>query len=348
LIFQKSSFIRISEVKGAWQDKLAAFVISLIVAAISWRFVERPFRTGKFRPNRRTLFWVVGSTAAATAALGVIMITAQGFPGRFPPEALAADRYTDYNFSAAFRTNICFIDPVTGSGSFAGFNKSVCLADDPKRKHYLLMGDSHAAQLHPGLAAVFPELNISQATTAGCRPLFTQPEYAGKYCGQMWNYIYGDYLSHSHVDVVILSARWFESDVPELNRVISWMQQKGIEVIFFGPSIEFDVPLPRLIALALRDHNPGRIEKHFATQAMELDKKLQQIAVNQWKVRYVSEFDDLCNPGMASQIQSDLWTSTGCPVYASPGVPLLFDADHLTPQASILFAKSLRNRQQLP
>jgi hypothetical protein len=164
LVFQESSYILISAPPGSKPVKVAVFVASLIVATLSWLFVETPFRTGRFRPSRRALFLVTGIAVTLIAGVGSFTVAYEGFPARFPSEALDIDRYTNYDFTSAFRENVCFIDPKTTLGSaFTNFDKSTCLAEDPTPKHYLLIGDSHAAHLYPGLVTVFPELNISQA-----------------------------------------------------------------------------------------------------------------------------------------------------------------------------------------
>jgi peptidoglycan/LPS O-acetylase OafA/YrhL len=346
LVFYKSSYAQILPSVGTWPDKAAVFLASLIAATLSWRYIETPFRKGAFRPDRRALILMTATAGALILTVGGIMIFSGRLPGRFPSDALVVDRYTNYDFTAAFRRNVCFIDPVTRFGTFADFNKPTCLAEDRSRKQYLLMGDSHAAHYYPGLTTVFPELNISQATTAACKPFLTQPDGIENYCVSMWKYIYGDYLLHHHVDAVMMSGHWNDYDFPELERTTAWLTKKGIQVILFGPTVEFDVPLPRLLAFSLRDHKPGMIDSHFLSKTLQTDRRLQEVARNRWKVRYISAFEDLCTPKLTAKI--GLQTAVGCPVYAARGVPLLFDADHLTPEASILYARTMRARNQLP
>jgi peptidoglycan/LPS O-acetylase OafA/YrhL len=269
LIFLEEKYIHL-DYDSSKQRKLAVFAATLVVATLSWLFVERPFRQGRFRPGRRALFLVTGVAVVLIAAVGVFMVTSQGFRSRFPSEALDIDRYTKYDYATAFRrSNVCFLDP--RFGTFEQFDKATCLSEDLARKHYLLIGDSHAAHLYPGLHAVFPELNISQATTAGCLPLLTQPAGTAYCDGSMWKYIYGDYLTHHHVDAILIAGRWHEADFPELGRTIAWIQQQGIEVILFGPIPEFDVPLPRLLTLSLRDRGFAMLDRHRRIDPMQTD-----------------------------------------------------------------------------
>ena len=331
------------------QLKLSVVKVSMIAGTLSWRFVETPFRTGRFRPGRRALFRVTGAAAALVAIFGVFTLASEGFPSRFPSGALALARYTDFDFAQAVRKNVCFIGPFATSGTtFADFNKAACLAEDPTRKHYLLIGDSVAAHLYPGLLAVFTELNVSQATSAGCKALLTDPKNRRDYCVGMQKYIFGDYLPRHHVDAILISGLWAEADFPELGRTIVWLQQRGIETILFGPVTEFNVPLPRLLMLSLRDRNVAMIDRYRSIVAWQTDQKLSEIARNQWKIRYISTYENLCASPQTRAAQDSLPTTSNCPVYAAPGVPLFYDDHHFTPDGSILFAKTMRKREQLP
>ncbi|MCU1329162.1 MAG: hypothetical protein JWN34_4532 [Bryobacterales bacterium] len=347
LVFQENSYFLISAPAGSKAVKVVVFFASLLVATLSWLLVEQPFRTGRMRLARGPLLRLAAVATTLLAMVGAFAVASHGFPARFPAQALAADRFTHFDSAAAFRENVCFIDPsVTFGSAFSNFNKDVCLADDPVRKHYLLIGDSHAAHLYPGLKSVFPEINLSQATVTSCKPFLDEPAGTVDYCVDMWKYIFGDYLLHHHVDAVLMSGRWDESDFPELGLTIEWLRAHGIPVILFGPVVEFDVPLPRLLAIALRDARPGMIDAHSSMQPAATDKRLAEVARDQWNVRYVSTFEDLCDK--RADGGTKLRTKLGCPVYAARDVPLLFDSDHLTPAGSILFAKAMRELHQFP
>jgi peptidoglycan/LPS O-acetylase OafA/YrhL len=345
LVFQNTSYILIAAPSGTKAMKIAVFMASMVVATLSWRYVETPFRKGKLRPGRRMLFAVNGVVGVVIASIGWRMVVSHGFSARFPSEAIEVDRFTNYDATTAFRENVCFIGP---KSTYADFNRATCLADDATRKHYLLIGDSHAAHLYPGLSTVFPELNISQANTHSCLPFLPDSEDAtDPDCSKMSQFIFGDYLLHHHVDAVLIAGRWEEPELGQLGRTIAWMAQHGIRVILFGPMMKFDVPLPRLIAISLRDRDPAAIERQRMNETLQVDRKLAALAQDKWKVRYISAFEDLCGTQVRMEEKAHPETSAGCPVYAVPGVPLLFDTNHLTPQGSILYARAMRARNQL-
>jgi hypothetical protein len=344
VVFQKTSFILVSAPSDSKTFKIACFIVSMVVATLSWALVETPFRKGRFRPQRRTLFAITGAAVVVLAIAGVLGVEARGYPARYPAEAIAIDKYNGFDPAAIYRENVCFITP---RSHFSDFNKKLCLTDDPARKNYLLMGDSHGAMLYPGLHEVFPEINILQATTSSCRPFATHPPGTGPDCVNMWQFIYGDYLLHHPPDAVIIAGNWDEDEFDELGRNIETIKGLGLRVIVVGPMIEYDQPLPRLLTVALRDRDLRFVDRHRIKGDAEADRKLAALARSVWKVRYISVFEDLCAAQLEMVAKAQPETSGGCPVYAAPGVPLLFDTDHLTEEGSVLFAKAMRAGHQL-
>src|SRR5262249_19285961 len=77
--------------------KLGAIAATVIIATLSWRYIEQPFRSGPWRPSRRKLFVMAGSTAAALAAIALGTVQFQGLPGRFSPEALTVAAQMNYD-----------------------------------------------------------------------------------------------------------------------------------------------------------------------------------------------------------------------------------------------------------
>jgi hypothetical protein len=59
-----------------------------------------------------------------------------------------------------------------------------------------------------------------------------------------------------------------------------------------------------------------------------------ELAATRWHVPYLSIYRDLCEPE--------------CPIYAAENVPLLFDDNHFTVPASVLFVARVRQAGQIP
>ena len=88
-----------------------------------------------------------------------------------------------------------------------------------------------------------------------------------------------------------------------------------------------------MVAISLRDHDPAEIEKHRMPESENLDKKMAGMARDQWKVEYISAYEDLCTPE--------------CVAYGAPGVPLMFDK-HYTADGAATLARVIKAKGQLP
>jgi len=265
-------------------------------------------------------------------AIGVVMLLFHGVPSRFPADAVRVASYLDYNSTDGFRTGTCFI---SSGYNFADFRSATCLHEESEKKNYLLLGDSHAAQLWYGLSNTLRGINVMQATASGCMPTIEQLPRSAERCRQLMNYIFADFLPSHHVDALLIAGRWSREDVPQLSRTIAWAKARNIQIILFGPMLQYDAALPRLLATSIRDNEPDMPYRHRIAEYERLDKSMLSQAQDTWKVRYVSFFKTLC--GMGS-----------CVEYAEDGVPLQSDYGHLTEDGSVLVARRLRASGELP
>ncbi len=311
--------------------KLVAIGVTLIVATLSWRYVEAPFRWGPRRPSRGLLFAMAGAAAAALAGFGLLARVSYGLPGRFPPEVLKIaaqmnyDQKRDGNY---FRSGRCFLDY---EDRVQALDASGCLRLDGSRPNYLLMGDSYAAHLWHGLSTAFPEVNIMQATGAGCTPLLDRS--FTPLCDAMMRFLFSDYLPRHKPDGLILSARWLGSDLGQVARLLDWAADHGLRVVLIGPLMRYDDLLPRLLAYSVENGDPRLADEH-RIDLRRLDEDMRRLARLKGAA-YVSLLDLLCQ-------------GTSCETFAAPGVPLQFDDGHLSRAGSLFVAERLRAAGLLP
>jgi hypothetical protein len=311
---------------------LVALAVSFVVATLSWRFVELPFRNGPLKLSGAGLFNTAFAGSVVVSGFAVWMLVSYGLPGRFPPEAVRVASYLHYGTKDEFREGTCFLLP---PAKFQNFDPSTCLREDPGRKNYLLIGDSHAAALWYGVAHTLDGINVMQATAAGCKPTLQNVLEATVECTRLMNYVFNQFLTAHHIDALLIAARWERSDLPRLADTLTWASQHGIKATLFGPMVQYDSSLPRLLAASIKDNDPNIPYSHRVAECARLDEEMSRMAQTKWKVRYVSLFKSLC------QKQS-------CVEYAAQGVPLLFDYGHLTKDGSVLLAQILRQNDQLP
>lgn len=330
----------------------AVIVASVVLATLSWRFVETPFRKGKLRPERRRLFVISAYASAFITLIAVGLVITNGVASRFSPEVLRADQFANAGPKVGWRDGQCFLSLAPSSAmasNFSSFDKAVCMHEASKKKQYLLYGDSHAADKYAGLAKIFPDLDILQANVSSCPALLPEFQQSGSVCEQMSAYIFDDFLLHHHVDAVLLSAQWRETEMTGLGQTLNWLVQRGIPAIVIGPGIEFEVSMPHLVATWMRRGRPaGFMDEFRLREPQVLDKSMAALARSQWKIPYISVYGDLCRSQVEMIAKSQPEMAAGCPIFGVNDAPLLVDTNHFSEGGSILFAQAVRSEGQLP
>jgi peptidoglycan/LPS O-acetylase OafA/YrhL len=309
---------------------VAKIVMSVAFGALSWRFIERPFRTGAFRTaSRERIFTWAALSAAALSLVSVVFVAGRGLPGRFPAQA---DRVGNYIAEASLpRGPQCFVE-----ASFSDFNADYCLAERPGKANFLLLGDSHANALWPGLARSMPDANVMEATGSSCPPL--RGNYDRSTCGALRHFVYDDYLPAHHVDAVILSENWTSvADFDALESALGWLRERGIPVLIIGPGPKYSAPLPFLLALGLVWHEPTLAQRRLLPGMGELDREIDSKAAARPGLRYASVWRALC-PAERCQEYVD----------RAKGIPMLSDDNHLTDAGAALVVRRMQAAGEIP
>jgi peptidoglycan/LPS O-acetylase OafA/YrhL len=303
--------------------------VALVLGAISWRFVEQPFRLGGALSMSRTgVFRLALAGLASIALVGSLALCWHGIPSRFSVEARRVASYRDEHSDEQYRTGTCFMTP--RNWTLDEFDARTCMPDDGKKPKLLILGDSHAAHLWWGMNIVLPEWNVMQATSAGCKPVVEQRPRQFPGCTRLMDYVLKTYLPSHRVDTLLLEAHWDPGDVPSLSQTMDSLRSQHVHVVLLGPMLQYDAPLPRLLAMSMMQEDPSIPAVHRVTAMSLLDGQMADAARGQWQVPYVSMIQLLCDGDVCLQ-------------YAGPSVPLLSDYGHLTKEGSILVAKKLRD-----
>jgi peptidoglycan/LPS O-acetylase OafA/YrhL len=311
-------------------DRIILVLVSVALAAISTRFIERPFRlraSADIKPTTK-VFVFGGATMAAAIACGVVVIASGGMASRFPPEIVRLGSYLAYDDVASFRTDSCFLS--TNSNDFHRFRSDLCLAPATDRPNLLLIGDSHAAHLWSGLAAEFPDLNVMQATVAQCLPLLNAAPDGpfDKACRDMMEEMLLHYIHDHRLDGVILAGHWAKENVVPLIETVRYVRQFVPNIYVVGPIIEYSQPLPRILAVAALDHRAGLAEQLRLKEPFSLDL-MMKAALSETGTHYVSMVGTMCD-------------GRDCLTTTPEGAPVQFDYGHLTEAGSRLVAARWR------
>ena len=311
---------------------LVEVVASFGLAILSWRFVERPFRKGVLKLSGQPLFAAAGVTMAAFIGISLWTMSAHGFAGRFPADAVrVASSLNDVAEDQSMRTGSCFI---TTDYRFDKYNYDLCLKQDKNKKNYLLLGDSHSAMLWSALANELKDANVMQANTNACPPVLHPTGSAD--CKKMMDFIFEKYLPAHPVQALFLVGRWQPQDLTELTKTIEWAKQRKIPVTVFGPMPEYDGPLPRLLAYSIAWNKPDLPMHHLVNTTGPLDVQMQAMAETVWHVPYISLYKTICQ-------------SERCLEYAdtTEKIPLMSDTNHLNQYGASLVVQRLVHEGEL-
>ena len=307
-------------------EQVFAALLSIVLAALTWAFVEQPCRRAPVA--RATVFRTAGAATAALVACAAVVVVSGGAPQRYPSDVAKLASFVDYPVrDAAFRAGACFIDSRYRA---ADFDPRACLQATPGRKQVVLMGDSHAAHLWSALAKVAADTDVLQATASGCIPTVVARPGSATRCTDVIQMMYGSVLPRRPGAVVVLSAEWQAKDDRLLVQTFDWARRHRIRLVLLGPSVEYDQPLPLLLAEARQRRDPALPDRHLIPGFAQADRKLARLAASHG-VAYVSLYDLVCPAGR-------------CRHQAPSGAPMQFDSDHFT-QDGAFYVASLIERQ---
>jgi len=328
IAFQKADWLLVAS-SSKLVERGTVLIASLVIATLSWWLIERPTRN-RSRVSMRALVITFGGLLATLAAFGMVLIATDGLPQRFSPNANRLASYLDYDFDHEMRVGHCLLSdrmPITQ------FDRQTCLPALPGRPSFLLIGDSHAGALSAGMIPAFSNANILQITASGCLPILEpQPLAPGKACDALMHFGLTELPLQRRIDRVWLFGRYgigtIENNVRSVIATAMILKRKGLKVTIIGPNPEYRVALPRLLAKGALRGEPNYTDAFQSPEPKLADARLRQEAARHG-LDYVSPIAWLCN-------------AKRCRTEAAPGVPLLFDADHLTREGGGIIAQRLR------
>jgi peptidoglycan/LPS O-acetylase OafA/YrhL len=215
-------------------ESLLMLAASLVLAWLSWRYIERPFRKiGQMR-SRKVL--ISGAAAMlATFVAGTVGILNGGFPLRYPD-------FIDRTISGVedWGGDLCFHQNQSKAGDWSA---EVCTRIHGSNGRILLWGDSFAAQYMPGILRDAKRINadVLQYTFAGCPPILAYFSFARLGCSQ-FNAKVVNIIEAQNIDTIVIAGRW--TDVPprtlsRLSETLAAIKVRGIRVFVFGQSPQF-------------------------------------------------------------------------------------------------------------
>ena len=214
----------------------------------------------------------------------------------------------------------CFI--TTKHKAIAEYNETACLSVKPTGKNFLLIGDSHAADLQEGLRARFADknINIMVTTASGCSP-FVDEKKGRKLCRDLFSYAFKVFVDKNagKIDGVIISGNWVNRGGSKtvqkgLDTTLAYLAKYKLPAIIIGQNEIYSLTYPVLKA-----------------KELQFNKNLRDVYVNKGcyrindflKGKFESRYIEIINKKSLPPLRAD---------YS----PYMFDKDHFTPYGAEL------------
>lgn len=285
-------------------------ITSVVLAYFSWKYIETPFRNKKdFSQKQIFAYGLIGSVFFV--AIGITGSFTDGYANRFLSIApLLSTRSDDLQ-----RVDECFL--LNANANAFDLNKC-SKKTSGKRFNILLLGDSHAASLYPGLKKYLDgnDVNVEMMTAAYCVPLVehfpkNKSQTATSRC-ELINQKFIGLLSSQKFDLVVISSfmlEWgFRGDpkwsypgyyVDFVNKVK--LINSEVDVLIVG---QFPVWTDNLPNILLKESIANNYESVFNIpnySSFGIDNRIffvNDVLKNDFTavgIKYISVVDKLCN-----------------------------------------------------
>lgn len=302
----------------AREYKIAVIALTFVLSILSYHAIENPVRKtlNTYSASKNYLTYGVTCTILMVFFFGAAQYKAAHTDGKLQ----YYEKFLSYGVSD-FRNGTCFLSST--SNDYSLFNKELCNTHTDGKINILLIGDSHAAHWYPAMKNVFPEYTTTQVTSSGCKPVLKTK--GPDRCTQLIEWAYNELVTNYHFDKVLISAQWVKDDVKQLKDTVNFLSNHAGEVIVLGPTIEYNVAPPRLLAKgATREEISS---KNNYDKIKSYDRLLVESIGSD--ASYISVLDAVCP------------SRDECILTTSDNTPLQFDYGHLTSEGATHIMKSI-------
>ncbi len=249
-------------------EKIACVVVSFLLAAASWKFIETPFRRKDgLLKSRKAVFTASFAALSLMALGGLYVVYKDGVPGRIQGEALMYAQGQDDKDPALKGCNLNKFERI-GRDDICQSNP-----EGKKKPAFVLWGDSHADAIAPAFIRLSKEHGVNGyiAFKHDCPPILDvhhkSYESRAPTCTD-YNTAHFEFIKRSKIKHVYLVATWsnwakdknlyfdkkdwypayqgrYENIVMAgVQRTVDELQKIGVKVYFLidGPTMRFEPP----------------------------------------------------------------------------------------------------------
>jgi peptidoglycan/LPS O-acetylase OafA/YrhL len=232
--------------------QMSLLFLSFIVAVLSWKFIETPFRKRLILKTRGQIFSFAGVTFAILMAAGIVVDQGRGFPSRFSPQALA---YASGSADQGYRIDLP--RALAERGIFIRLGPT----DQRLPTRLFVWGDSHAMAVLSIVNTLCQEHGIQAlaATHSATAPMLGY-DFEGQSSLKQDSIPYNNavyrFIQANHIGDVFLVARWgggYGSETTQLHscllNTIAALKDAGCRVWILGQVPCPGLNVPRYLAI---------------------------------------------------------------------------------------------------
>lgn len=312
---------------------------TLLVAAASWRLIERPVRARVLMKSTRTLLVGLGIGSAGILLAGLVLWNSDGFPHRFPPDA----RGLIVSMNATPELVRC-AEEVSLEQVSAGRVCNYGLGDTSRK--VLVWGDSHALALMPAVNALAKAHGMHTYLVAkyNCLPLFAPPSPTridpaiDRYRCATFNAAVVEAIARLEPELIILDGAWAVPEPPPhvpdiaagieqtVNRVGD--HSRSICVVFAVPKLKYAVSHALLVAR----------RRHISDDFLRLSRA--DALAQHWDMEH--DVRDMAQrSGLKVVDPKDALCPEDSCIYKADDRSLYFDDNHLSVYGALYVARAL-------
>ena len=343
------SFLRIVEGSNPEAKlRIAALVVSILLAWLTYKLIEKPIRFGKKSGGVTTALL---SLMIAVGFVGYYCYQQDGFEGvgfRDAEKSEYARHFTNSLPEWGYFEKNKILEKLRSECDFYDLDKyrigqatkiprktisENCFKRDTRYSSTaLIWGDSHAQALYPGLVNNLPDgWQTLQVTSSGCAPDITVKQSSDSdHCVQS-NWFALKTIKEVKPNIVIVGQNVGHS-AKTFNEIADGLKNLGVNtVLFVGPTPHWTKNLPVIIMRDLWKNTPNRTFSGIDERVLIINTKLkEQFGSTDARV-FVNLIDFFCN-------------EAGCLTYLGDDKKMgitSWDYGHLTPVASDHLARNL-------
>jgi peptidoglycan/LPS O-acetylase OafA/YrhL len=301
-------------------------ILSFVLATISWKFIEQPFRKKHaYGKNRALLFRCSITSILFFVVIGYIGFITDGFLYRFQT-SIAGDISHQY-FNEYLENHFYDCEPkeiATQALKWKGFLR--CKQTRPGKPNIILLGDSHAEHLFPGLAQALPHQNVA-FYIKGASPFITDQHFTTIF----------EELTHNGLNQTIIITMHYglksSSIVKDLSPTITKLQKAGKKIVLVGDVPQFSISASDCL------YKTDKAIKDLCTISREVEQ--HQIDFYQTPLMQLSETFDI----PYFNISNPICDENGCNMIQNNTI-LYRDQHHLNISGSLKVGKYLADLLQ--